>query len=195
MAAVLMLGHALAAGGAWGYHGGDHPAEERYAKGGSSMSDLKRTDTVSRLVAASPGTIFQALIDPGALVKWLPPQGMTGEMHSFDARPGGRFHLTLTYLDPDPSAPGKSSSGSDVIEAEFAELVPDERVVWLVEFASDDEAFAGVMRMSWLLRATGTGTEVVIVASDVPTGISRHDHEVGMGSTLENLAGFVERGS
>jgi len=133
-------------------------------------------------------------MDPTALVRWLPPQGMTGAMHSFDARPGGRFRMTLTYLDPDPSSPGKSSSGSDVIEAELAELVPGERVVWLVQFESNDEAFAGVIRMSWLLHATAGGTEVVIVANDVPPGISQHDHEVGMGSSLENLAAYVEGG-
>lgn len=157
------------------------------------MSHSKRNDTVSLVINAPPSTIYRALTDPAALVQWLPPPGMTGEMHSFDARPGGRFRLTLTYRDPSTS--GKSGSASDVIEAEFAELAPNERVVWLVEFESDDEAFAGVMRMSWLLRAIGDGTEVVIVADDVPPGIGQRDHEVGMGSSLQNLAVFVERSS
>lgn len=153
---------------------------------------LQRTDTASRSVAAPPGTVYQALTDPAALVQWLPPQGMTGVMHSFDPRPGGQFSMTLTYLEPDPAAPGKSGGDRDVIAARFAELLPGERVVWLVEFESDDSAFAGVMRMSWLLRAKDGGTEVVIVADDVPPGISPHDHEMGMRSSLENLAAFLE---
>ena len=166
-----------------------------YASTRSLMSHPQRTDTASRSIDAPTDSVYRALTDPAALVQWLPPQGMTGAMHSFDPRPGGRFSMTLTYRDPDSFEQGKSGGGRDVIEARFAELRPGEGVVWLVEFESDDEALAGVMRMSWLLRATDDGSEVVIVASDVPPGISQHDHEVGMRSSLENLAAFLQRGS
>jgi hypothetical protein len=37
------------------------------------------------------------------------------------------------------------------------------------------------------------GTEVRIVAEDVPPGVSKQDHATGMLSTLDNLARFVER--
>jgi hypothetical protein len=49
------------------------------------------------------------------------------------------------------------------------------------------------MTMNWCLSATPEGTLVKVVASDVPRGIGRTDHELGMASTLENLAKFVER--
>jgi uncharacterized protein YndB with AHSA1/START domain len=59
-----------------------------------------RTDAASRLIRASPTEIFAALIDPAALVTWLPPDGMTGRLEHFDARPGGSYRLVLTYDEP-----------------------------------------------------------------------------------------------
>lgn len=156
-------------------------------------SDRGRTDTVTALIDASPHAVYQALCDPWALITWLPPSGMTGFMQHFDLRPGGRFKMTLTYDDPALAASGKAGGNSDVIDAEFGELVPDERMEWLVEFESDDEAFGGTMRMTWSLRGTDSGTEVTVVASDVPPGIGQDDHEAGMRSSLEHLAEFLMR--
>jgi len=39
-----------------------------------------RTDTASRLIPASADAIFAALVDPDALMAWLPPKGMTGQL-------------------------------------------------------------------------------------------------------------------
>ncbi|HZJ08268.1 MAG TPA: SRPBCC family protein [Trueperaceae bacterium] len=155
------------------------------------MASDRRTDTAALLVHESPHAVYAALIDAAALTSWLPPDGMTGRLHEYDPRPGGRFRMTLTYDLPSRTAVGKSSEHSDEIEAEFAELVPGERLVWLVTFAAQDPAFAGVMRMSWLLEPVADGTLVTIRAEDVPPGISKADHDAGLRSSLANLARYV----
>jgi hypothetical protein len=46
--------------------------------------------------------------------------------------------------------------------------------------------------MTWELSAETAGTRVEIRAVDVPPGISREDHAVGLASSLGNLAKFLE---
>jgi len=153
---------------------------------------MPRTDRASRVIAASPGRIWAALIDPGALLVWLPPGEMTGRFERFDARPGGSYRMVLTYSDAS-GAPGKASAESDIVEARFIDVVPGERVVQAVDFVSDDPAYAGTMTMTWEVMAVDAGTRVDIVAEDVPDGISAEDHAAGLASSLANLAAYVEQ--
>lgn len=153
----------------------------------------RRTDTASALVPAPPQAVYSALTEAAALSTWLPPKGMTGEVHELDPRPGGRFRMTLRYSETE-GAPGKSTDSTDVVDAAFADLVPAELVVWSVRFDSDDPAFAGVMEMSWLLERAAEGTQVTIVAKDVPPGISAADHAAGLRSSLQNLATYFSAG-
>ena len=153
---------------------------------------MPRTDRASRVIAASPGRIWAALIDPEALLAWLPPGGMTGRFERFDARPGGSYRMVLTYSDAS-GAPGKASAESDIVEARFIDVVPGEWVVQAVDFVSDDPAYAGTMTMTWEVMAVDAGTRVDIVAEDVPDGISAEDHAAGLASSLTNLAAYVEQ--
>ncbi|WP_082145228.1 SRPBCC family protein [Microvirga massiliensis] len=141
---------------------------------------------------ASPQTIYRAFLDPEALVSWLPPEGMKGHIDVFDPREGGTYRMSLTHEGSDHSTPGKTSEHSDVVRGRFVELVPDERIVQLVEFDSDDPAFAGAMTMTWTLAAVPGGTNVTILCENVPEGIRQEDHDAGLRSTLENLAAFIE---
>jgi uncharacterized protein YndB with AHSA1/START domain len=150
-----------------------------------------RTDEASMLIRAPKANIYRALLDANARLVWLPPKGMTGRIERFDPRAGGGYRMVLTYDDPMGSA-GKSAPDSDVVEAQFLVLVPDERIVESIEFESEDAAFAGTMTMTWTLRTVDDGTEVRVMAAQVPEGISVEDHRAGMRSSLQNLAAFVE---
>jgi uncharacterized protein YndB with AHSA1/START domain len=152
---------------------------------------MPRTDRASRVIAAPVHRTFAALVDREAMTAWLPPEGMTARFERFDLRPGGSYRLVLTYLDA-TDAPGKSSADSDVVEARYVDVVPGERVVQAVDFVADDPAFAGTMTMTWAVAAVEGGTRVDIVAEDVPDGISAEDHAEGIGSTLANLAAYLE---
>jgi uncharacterized protein YndB with AHSA1/START domain len=153
---------------------------------------MSRVDRASRVISASPATVFDAMIEPDAVVAWLPPEGMRGRLEHFDPRPGGGFRMVLTYLDP-AGSPGKSSADEDVVEVEFAELVPGARVVQRAVFEAEDPDYAGTMTMTWELTPVGRGTDVVVSAVGVPAGIDQAAHEEGIASSLANLAAHVEQ--
>jgi uncharacterized protein YndB with AHSA1/START domain len=134
--------------------------------------------------------VFDALLDRAALETWLPPDGMTATFERFDPTPGGSYRMILTYVDR-ATAAGKSSADSDIVEVRFVDVVPDDRIVQMVDFVSDDPAFAGTMTMTWSVRSVDGGTRVDIVAEDVPDGISADDHAAGLASSLEHLAHFL----
>jgi len=150
-----------------------------------------RTDIASRIIGATPEAIYDAFVDPEAQTRWLPPEGMTGKFDRFEPWPGGHYRLTLTFSGEHATA-GKSSADADAVEGRLVELIPGERIVQTADFESDDPAYAGTMTMTWELRPVPDGTEVTIIASDVPPGISAEDHAQGLASTLSNLADFLE---
>ncbi len=150
---------------------------------------MPRTDRASLVIAAPVDRVYAALVDPVALVEWLPPEGMSGRFERFDLRPGGGYRMVLTYAAPAEAA--KSTADSDVVEARFVDVVPGRRVVQAVDFVSDDPRFAGTMTMTWEVSAVPEGARVDIRADDVPDGITAEDHAAGMRSSLANLAAHL----
>lgn len=154
---------------------------------------MGRTDSASLVVDAPLRRVYAALIEPQALLKWLPPAGMSGQFEHFDARTGGSYRMRLTYAEA-PESGGKSSADSDVVDVRFVEIVPDERVVQAAQFESDDASFAGTMTMTWSVTAVSAGsTRVDVRADDVPPGISADDHINGLRSSLTNLATYLSQ--
>ncbi|MER6985159.1 SRPBCC family protein [Streptomyces carpinensis] len=146
--------------------------------------------TVSRRVKAPPAAVYRVLVDPDAVAGWRVPDGMTGRVHEFDPREGGRFRVSLTY--DDPGVPGKSGARTDTYRGRFARLVPDELVVEVIEFESDDDALGGTMTMTTSLTEVQDGTEVVIRHEGIPDAVPRQDNELGTRMALDNLARLVE---
>ena len=148
---------------------------------------------VSRVINAPRAAVYRAFLDPDALVAWLPPDAMTGVVHAFEAREGGAFSMSLAYPQDDRSARGKTFERTDTFCGRFAELVPDERIVWAVEFESADTSFAGEMIVTTTLVPAGRGTKVTMLCENIPPGIRPEDNEAGGRSSLEKLAAFLER--
>lgn len=162
-----------------------------FAQGGTSKGQGPRTDSASRIIQASPQKLYWAFVDPDVLVRWLPPEGMRGRIERFEPQAGGAYRMVLTYTGVSGSALGKSSADTDIVEGVFVELIPGERIVQAVTFDSPDPAFAGEMRMTWKLQASGGGTEVTVTCEQVPSGIRQKDHEQALASTLRNLERIV----
>lgn len=152
-----------------------------------------RIDTASRLIGAPAARIYRAFATSDSMEAWLPPRGMTGQILDFAFCEGGGYRMRLTYDEPG-HVPGKTSEDGDEVEVKFVRLVQEERLEQAVAFDSDDPAFSGEMRMTWVLEPMEGGTLVTVRCEDVPVGIRPEDHEVGLRSTLGNLATFAERG-
>lgn len=151
---------------------------------------MPRTDCASRVIPAPISEVYSALVDPEAMSVWIPPGDMTGTIERFDPRPGGSYRMVLRYPDHSPSQ-GKTTSDTDVVVAHFAELVPNERLVYSVDFVSDDPDYDGAMTMTWEVTGTDGGTLVEITADNVPDAISAQDHAEGMNASLEKLSDYV----
>ncbi|MFD7994129.1 SRPBCC family protein [Streptomyces mexicanus] len=149
--------------------------------------------TVSRRVKAPPAAVYRALVDPDAVAVWRVPDGMTGHVHEFDPREGGRFRVSLVH--DAPATRGKSGARTDTYRGRFARLVPGELVVEAIEFETDDEALRGSMTMTTSLTAVPGGTEVVIRHESVPDAVPPQDDERGTRMALDNLARLVEGGA
>ncbi|MGO4512693.1 SRPBCC domain-containing protein [Bradyrhizobium sp. 2TAF36] len=152
------------------------------------MNDTDRTHASSRLISANSACIYDACIQSEKLMRWIAPAGAVANVEKCEAREGGCFKIILSFNNDI----GKSSSRTDVVSGRFLRLVPDGSIVQAIDFVSDRPEFAGTMIMSWFLHPWGEKTLVSVVAENVPQGISRADHELGMASSLENLAEFVE---
>jgi uncharacterized protein YndB with AHSA1/START domain len=147
---------------------------------------------ISRTIWAPRKAVYRAFLDRDALAAWLPPETMTGHVHAFDPREGGALRMSLTYQDPQQSPGGKTTEDTDTVQGRFVELVPDEKIVWAVEFESQDPAFAGEMRVTFSLADADGGTEVSVLCEDIPRGVRLEDNEMGCRSSLQKLAAFLE---
>lgn len=66
-----------------------------------------RSTRMVRHIAAPREAVYRALLDPEAVARRKVPDGMTCELHEFDARGGGRIRVSLTYDAPNPREPRK----------------------------------------------------------------------------------------
>ena len=150
------------------------------------------TLSVSRIIKATPRALYRAFLDPQAVAKWRPPTGMTARIFAFDAREGGGYRMAFDYSVEDHSVRGKTSDHSDGFEGRFATLDPDRRIVEEIDFESDDPDFRGTMRLTTTFEPVAAGTKVTVLCENAPAGIKDSDHQVGIESSLANLAAFTE---
>jgi uncharacterized protein YndB with AHSA1/START domain len=149
---------------------------------------------ITRHVNAPRDVVYRALIDPTAVAEWKVPDGMTGHIHQFEPREGGLIRVSLTY--DEPTSAGKSSSHTDTYHGRFVTLVPNEQVVELDEFETDDPRLRGEMRITITLTdADDGGTDVVAVHEGLPAGLSAADNEIGWRMALDKLSALVEGGT
>jgi uncharacterized protein YndB with AHSA1/START domain len=141
-------------------------------------------------VSAPRSAVYRALVDAGAIAKWRVPAGMSSHVHEFDAREGGSFRISLTY--DAPSGAGKSAPHTDTYHGHFVKLVPNEQVVEVFEFETEDPALRGTMTMTTTLTDADGGTDVLVVHEGIPDSVPAADNETGTRMALANLAELVE---
>lgn len=141
-------------------------------------------------INAPRAKVYRALIDAQAVATWMVPSGMTSHVHEFESREGGAFRISLTY--DTPTGAGKTTAHTDTYHGRFVTLVPDEQVVEVMEFETDDDTMRGEMIVTFTLADAGGGTDVLAVHDHVPPGVAPADNEMGWRMSLEKLARLVE---
>ncbi|MCP5339583.1 MAG: SRPBCC family protein [Steroidobacteraceae bacterium] len=139
------------------------------------------TVKLHRVLRAPAARVYRAFLDAGALVKWLPPNGYTGTVHSIDARVGGGYHMSFTHLD---------SGGSHSFRVEYLELEQDARIVHTDQF--DDSSLPGTMQVTIVLTPVSCGTELAIVQEGIPDLIPTDQCYLGWQQSLALLALLVD---
>jgi uncharacterized protein YndB with AHSA1/START domain len=148
------------------------------------------TTRIARHIDAPPARVYRALLDPTSVQQWMVPDGMTSRVHSFDAREGGTFRISLTY--DEPTTTGKTTPQTDTFHGRFVRLLPETEVVQAVEFETDDPAMQGEMTITYTLADVAGGTDLVGVHENLPPGVAPADNELGTSMSIEKLARLVE---
>src|SRR5262245_1584422 len=103
----------------------------------------KRSDSRTKLIAATPAAVYAAMSDPARVARWWGPEGFSNEIHKFDFKPGGQWLLTMRGPD------GKEYPN----ESRFARLEADR--LFEIEHLSGHHFVLTVV-----LEKTGSGTMV-----------------------------------
>jgi uncharacterized protein YndB with AHSA1/START domain len=148
------------------------------------------TTRLTRHLRAPRDRVYRALLDPDVARQWMVPASMTSHVHVFETREGGAFRISLTY--DEPTDRGKTTARTDTYHGRFVELVPDTKVVQVLEFETDDPAMVGEMTVTYLLANAGDGTELTGVHENLPAGVAPADNELGWNESVDKLAALVE---
>lgn len=123
------------------------------------MTDTN-TIRLHRVIAAPPERVYRAFLDPGAMCKWLPPNGFTGQVHHIEPVVGGTYRMSFTNF---------SSGKSHSFGGAYLELTPNERIRYTDRF--DDPNLPGEMHTTVTFKKVSVGTELNIVQEGVPAVI------------------------
>jgi uncharacterized protein YndB with AHSA1/START domain len=144
-------------------------------------------------IKAPRAEVYRALLDPHAVARWKVPDGMTCHVHAFEPREGGSLRISLTY--DAPSEAGKTTAHTDTYHGRFVKLVPNEQIIEVDEFETDNPALRGEMTITITLADVKGGTEILAVHDGLPSDVSSADNETGWHMALAKLAALVETGS
>lgn len=139
------------------------------------------TVRLHRVLRGTPDRVYRAFLDPDALVKWLPPHGFTGKVHSMDARVGGTYKMSFKNFN---------SGNSHSFGGTYLELVPGERIRYNDQF--DDPNLPGQMNVTVTMRKVLCGTELEIVQEGIPAAIPLEFCYAGWQESLAMLAQLVD---
>ena len=139
------------------------------------------TIRLHRVITAPPERVYRAFLDPGALCKWLPPNGFTCQVHHLEAVVGGTYKMSFTNFTT-----GKSHS----FGGEYIELIPNEHLRYNDRF--DDPNLPGEMQTTVTLTKVSVGTQLNIVQEGVPAVIPPEACYLGWQESLTLLAKLVE---
>jgi uncharacterized protein YndB with AHSA1/START domain len=141
---------------------------------------MPSTIRLHRVFKTTPARLYKAFLDPEAMVKWLPPNGFVGKVHSIDARVGGSYKMSFTNF---------TTGSSHSFGGEFLELVPHQRIRHTDKF---DGGPAGTMTTTIEIRKVMVGAELNVTQEGVPDAIPAEACYLGWGESLDLLKLLAE---
>lgn len=141
---------------------------------------MPSTVRLHRVLTAPPERVYRAFLEPDAMVQWLPPDGFTARVESYDAQVGGRFRMSFTHF---------GSGNTHHFGGEFLELVPHRLIRYNDSF--DHPSLPGTIEVTVKLAAVSCGTELHIEQAGIPDLIPPEQCYLGWQQSLENLARLV----
>lgn len=142
---------------------------------------MPSTVRLHRVLTTSPEKVYRAFTEADALAKWLPPNGFTCSVHSFEAKVGGTFKMSFRNF---------TTGGSHAFGGEYLELVPGESLRYTDRF--DDPNLPGEIVVTVTLKKVSVGTELDITQAGIPDAIPAEACYLGWQESLRNLAKLVE---
>ncbi|QGU07194.1 hypothetical protein COCCU_06275 [Corynebacterium occultum] len=143
---------------------------------------MSRTDVLSRHISASPNQVYTALVDPKALCSWLPPEGWSCRFEGFVLSEEGGFRMIHS---------DQTSNRTDVLDAHFVEIIPEEKLVMNLSFESEDPDLAGTLQIIWELAPLAGGSLLTLSARNAPSGITAEGQRESMTTALANLSDYL----
>ena len=138
------------------------------------------TVRLHRVLTTTPDKLYRAFVEADALAKWLPPNGFTCTVHSFEAKVGGTFRMSFRNF---------TTGDSHSFGGEYLDLVPGERVRYTDTF--DDANLPGEMQVTVTLKKVSVGTEINIEQAGIPDLIPVEACYLGWQESLDKLTKLV----
>jgi len=129
-----------------------------------------------RRLAAPPQRVWRALTDTSELAAWFWPAAFATSTEA-DVRPGGRYHLV-------------SAVAGIGVGGEYQRVEPPE----LLQFSWQWDGEPAGTTVTFRLRPTGEGTELVVDHEGFATDADRESHVTGWRDCLDRLPGHLAAG-
>ncbi|SFN50892.1 Activator of Hsp90 ATPase homolog 1-like protein [Nocardia asteroides] len=151
------------------------------------------TTRIGRHFNAPRGTVYRLLVDAEAVRAWMVPDGMVSAVHRFEPEEGGVFSITVER--DETSDAGATAPQHHAYYGRFVSLVPDERVMEVLEFVTDMPDMAGAQTITFMLADAGDGTDLEVLHEGVPTGMTLAENDVAWQVALGKMVALAERGT
>ncbi|MEM1401289.1 MAG: SRPBCC domain-containing protein [Pseudomonadota bacterium] len=129
---------------------------------------------------ASQERVFNAFAKADHAAAWMGPEGLTCDVSEYDARPGGRYSLSMN---------NPSTGDSYHLSGEFREVDPFDRLSYTWNWATDEPEHETLVTLEF--RSIGDMTELTLThdrhrAEDVAA-----NHKMGWTSSIRDLHRFL----
>lgn len=145
---------------------------------------------ISRVINASPATVWKAWSKAEHLAKWWIPGPIECKVVKLDLRPGGGFETLMREGD---------GEFKPHVEGCFLDIAPEHRMVWTTALAEGWRPIEPWLALTAIItfEAEGQGTRYSArVLHKSPADSRKHEelgfHE-GWGTAIDQLAAFAER--